>query len=484
MKRLLIGTILLFALLWPVAAREVRQGDQCAVPADEVVQGNLFVLCRSFVLNGTVEGNLIGAATRADIKGTVGGGVYLLAGQLDVDGSIGKDLHFAGPVLRVQPAAKFTSDRADLLSVSLSSTVAEGAVVPNSITALGYQLVLDGSTGGEVNFWGSALRVNGDINGDVDANVGDSQSSGISQLQTLLIPFGWDVELINPGLTITERGSIGGGLNYTGPTEGQIEGKVSGSTLYNPVISQPSLPDIINEPDSRETLYLYLGQVLREFLTLALIGAAALALVPRALQTPLRNLQTRPLSSLGVGLLTFIVSFPVFLLILFFCALIAFVLLVLHLDNLLFIPALLGVLNIGAGSTFYFIAIYVTRALACLLVGTILMRAFAREDGSPRAGYIGLAIGAILLAFVAFLPVIGLITNAVAAFMGLGAILIVVQSQMRAYRDAAPVPVARPSLTARRVESVPQIPPPVIDYQPRPLGMDNLPEGFKWWDDD
>ncbi len=469
-----------------IAAREIRQGDQCVVGANEVITGNLFVLCRTLIIYGRVEGNVLGAATTAHIQGVVTGDVYLASGQLDIDGTIGKNLHFAGPVLRVLPAAKFEDKQADLLSLSLSTTVADGATIPGTITGAGYQLVLDGNTGGEINFWGSALTLNGRAGGDVDANVGDPQSTGISQLQTLLIPFSWDVQLINPGLLITERGSVEGNLRYAGPTEGKITGKVTGQTSYNPVIVQPTLNQIINEEQGG--LRVYLSQAAREFLTLAIVGALWLMFAQRSFQLPIRQLQSRPLPSIGVGLLTFILSFPVILIIVLLSVLVIFILSLFQLDSLLIGGGiLLGIINIGGASFFYFIAVFVSRVVVCLALGRFVLRVIGGENLGSRALFASMLIGVAVLALLGTLPVIGWIINAIFAFLGLGAILLVLQAQLRRYRDVPPGPPLRtaanaPMLLAGRDNSR-AFPPPIIDDGPRSPGTDNLPDGFKWWDD-
>jgi hypothetical protein len=488
-KRILIVSVLLIVLLpfGNSSAREIRQGDQCIIGGNEVIQGNLFALCRTLIVNGRVEGNLIGAATRGEINGTVDGDVYLLSGQLDLNGTIGGDLHFGGAVLRVLPTALFEDESGDLIGLSLSTTLSDGVAVPGSITSVGYQLVVNGAVGKEVNFWGSALTVNGDAGGNVNANVGDPQS-GISQLQTLLIPFSWDVNLINPGLTVGKNGIIGGNLEYSGPSAGEIDGRIEGETQYTAVITQPDLTQIIAEEEgARRGLGIYLSQALREFITLGIVGVLGLWIFARPLQAPIKHVQSRPLPSMGVGLLTFIVAFPVVLIILIFIVLIIFVLLLLQLDGLLMTlvtGTLVGSL-VGAVSVFFFIAIFISRVVVCVWAGRMLVRVALGDDSGPRMNYLSLLIGIALLALLSPLPVIGWIINAFVLFLGLGAVMIGAQGQMRVYRDvgtAMPLRVS-PPLLPRRAENSRPLPPPILDDQPRSVGMENLPEGFTWWDD-
>ncbi|MBL8164989.1 MAG: hypothetical protein JNJ61_23600, partial [Anaerolineae bacterium] len=369
MQRLLIALLLTVALLLatrsPAQAREIRQGDQCVVAATETVVGNLFVLCRIVAIEGTVQGDVVGAALDATISGTVTGDVYLAAGQLDISGSIGDDLHFAGPALHILSGSTFSGEDADLISLSLSTTVNAGARVPGSITALGYQLVLDGETGSEVSFWGSALTINGRVGGAVDATVGAPEATGVSQLQTLLDLFAWEVKLINPGLLLTERGAVAGDLRYSGPAEGVLNGSVGGETVFTQVTTQPDLTQIISEEEGRGGLAVFLSQVLREFIILALIGVLGLLFLPRQLQAPIRSIQSRPLPIVSIGLLTFIISFPIAIIALFFGVALVFVLLLLQIDGLavaLFSGTLLGAW-VGASSLFYFGAIFVSRVI-------------------------------------------------------------------------------------------------------------------------
>ena len=488
-KRVLIVLIALLVILTQgnTNAREVRQGDRCVIGANEVIQGNLFALCRTLIINGRVEGNLMGAATRSEINGTVTGDVSLLSGQLDVNGTLGGDLHFGGGVLRILPTAKFEGETSDLIGLNLSTTLAEGVTIPGSVTDVGYQLVLDGTVNQEVDFWGSALTMNGAAGGDVNATVGDPQS-GISQLQTLLIPFSWDVNLINPGLIVGKDGNIEGNLQYSGPVEGAIDGKVDGATQFKAVITQPDLTQIIaDEEGAQRGLSVYLSQASHEFITLAIVGIIGLLTIQRQLQSPIKHIQSRPLPSMGVGLLVFILAFPIVLMVFVFLILAIFTLILLQLDGLLLAlvsGTLIGTL-VGAVSAFFFVAIFVSRIIVCLWAGRTLMRLVLGDDGSSRVTYLSLILGVALLALLSPLPVVGWILNALALFLGLGALVIGGQAQFRLYRDVgAPMPlrVSTPILP-RRPDNARPFPPPIIHDNAQPVGMENLPEGFTWWED-
>jgi hypothetical protein len=485
---LLIGLcVLLLGNAQLVSAREIRQGDQCRVPAREVIESDLFVLCRTLEIDGQVLGNIIGGATTAEINGSVAGNIYLFAGQLSLNGSVGGSVHFLGPAINIGNGTTFENLASDLISASLSTTIEPTAQIPDDVVAVGYQLVLNGNVADEVNYWGSALSVAGNIGGDINANVGDSESAGVAELQALLTFLPVSVTLERPGLRVAESASIGGLLSYTAPSPGAIDASLSQPPVYTEVNVQPELVEIaaITEPeDATRQIALYFNQVLREFLTLVLIGALALLLVPNALPAPLRSLSVRPLPSLGVGLLTFVVSFPVVAILLVLSALIIFALGLLQLGDMTWGSAvLLSALNLGLGSIFYFIAIFVSRAVVCLGLGRMIVRIVRPGLGGRNTAYVQLLIGAAVAALLFSLPTVGWIASAIAAFLGLGAILTLIQSNIEDRRRTPQVRMAAPVPLPSRSAEAHQFPPPMLDSGSRAPGMDNLPVGFRWWDD-
>jgi hypothetical protein len=477
-------------MLWLVlltaktSAHEIFQGDQCVIDSDTVIEGDVLVLCRALQVDGTIEGSLIGAAITAEINGSVRDDVYIAAGQLDVRGVVGDDILFGGPVLQIHPTTVFEDEWGHLISLSLSSRVFDGARVPASVTSISYQLLIDGEVGRDVSFWGSALRVDGTVQGNIDATVGDSQSGDASQLQTLLAPFRFEVDLIDPGLLVTEDGQIDGQLRYTAPGAGEINGTLENEASFTPIVTVPDLTQIdFTDEDSVLWFNNFLGGALREFVSLTLIGVLGLTIVPRAVQSPLQNLRWRPLNSIGVGILTFFMSFVIWIVVLLLLVLLVVIFLLLTLGDLVIVALMsFGLLNVGATSIFYFVAFYVSRVLVALAFGRVLVRLLIGDDGSQRILYISLVVGAALLALLMWLPVVGWVFNALALVLGLGAVVLTLASlQARARTLSQPTAVSVPG----RVMLTPDVPPPpIIDTKPNTPGMDNLPKGFRWWNED
>lgn len=491
MRRLTVLVLLLILLggVSSVSANETRQGDQCVIAAEEVIEDDLFILCRTLTVDGRITGNLLGAATRAVINGQVDGDVYLLAGQLDMTGQVGDDLIFGGAVLRLLPEATFNGRDPSLMYLSLSTAQEPEGQFPGSIIGAGYQTRLDGTTSGNVNYWGSALQIDGTVRGDVEATVGDSNSLGLSQVQAIRIPFEWNVDLLPPGLSIGTSGQVEGNLRYTGLGQGEIAGQVTGRTEYVQTVLQPDLTAIIT-PEQQPGLGTFLTQSLREFITLLVIGVIALFVVPRSYLSPARTLRQRPVRSFGAGLLSAVASLPALLLAILIALLIAFILAFVRLETLLMLWGIgASTVVVVAVIVLYFLIFFVSRALACLWIGRWLVRVTIGDDNSRRVALIGQGVGCTLLALLSPVPWVGLAINVLAILFGLGAMMLALRmwlEQLRGIRFNQPV---RPldydklmEIARKNPKRVP--PPPLIELPIRPPGLDNLPPGFTWWDDD
>jgi hypothetical protein len=487
LKRALIWLLVITCVSFGTAsARDIVQGDQCTIGVRQVISGDLFVLCRTLQIDGEVQGNVIGAATRAVINGQVGN-IYLLAGELIVGGEVDGSVHFIGPAMRITSDTTFVTPDADLLSLSLSTQLEDEARIPNSVVAVGYQLVLDGAVGGEVSFWGSALNIAGHVTRDVNATVGNSETTGVAELQTLLTFLPVDVTLERPGLRVSETAQIEGVLSYTAPVPGVIEATLAQPPVFTEVVSQPDLTqiaEIVQTEDAGRQIGAFLTQVLREFLSLFIVGGLVLLISPNGFSTSLRSLGARPLPSVGLGLLTFIISFPLLTILVFSSLLIVFAMGLLQLGDLTVAGAVvLGVINLAIGTAFYFVAIFVSRALVSVGVGRLILRLSRRGSSTRQNTLLHLVVGSFILALLFSLPTIGWLLSAVAAFLGLGALLNDLQAQMDVRRRPQLARGGGQIALPRRSDEARHYPPPMLDGGQGAPGMDNLPGGFRWWDD-
>jgi hypothetical protein len=496
-RHIIICAILLFLGTVSFAhAQGILDGESCHVEADTIITGNLFVLCGELKIEGVVNGSVIGVARTTHFTGAINGSIYLLGVELNVGGTLEKDVHFGGVSLNITPQAEFLSPNGSIISGTLSNRILAGSVVPGHFTVASYQLVIDGDVEGEVNFWGSALTINGTIGQDVFATVGNAENTGVaSQIETLLIPFRIDVTLIDPGLVISESGKIGGQLEYTSSAIGVIDGEVTRPPIFNSTLD-PLLIGPNAEP-SAQNIGRFLQATIREFSSLVFIGFLCVLLIPRYVEAPIRTLQRNPVSTLGIGLLGFIMSFPIVLVFALLSIGLIVLLITLRLNNVvLFTAIVLGLTNVGSASIFYFVAIYIARIVVALAVGRFIVRVLLRtaDDGTWRYMVLSMVIGVLMLSFLGSIPTIGIGLNALALFFGLGAILSMVRTQyrklIRPTSAHPPTTATSPLYTPEFLPKLPYLSDEAVNYPPpliedtSALGSDNLPDGFNWWQSD
>ncbi len=481
--------ILLLLIAGGVSATDIIQQEICTIPAERVVEGNLYVLCRQLMIEGVVQGNVIGLAYLAEIHGRVDKNIYLAGGELDIHGTVGDDIHFGGLALNIESSSDLLDS--DVFLLGLSGSIRAATQVTGQIVALGYQLAVDGNVTEGIEFWGSALKIAGEVAGNVDASVGDATSQNVaSQLETFLLPLQLNIELIDPGLRVEEPASIGGVLTYRAPSQGEILAEMETPPVFIPNITNSAFLELMEQQDTQRAVGIYINQVIREFTTLGLLGLVSLVLIPGFVKRPIRAVRRQPISSFGVGLLSFILSFPIVLVVLILSLLVILILALLRLDGVIVAGGIiLGIVNIGGTSLFYFIAIFISRMIMAVALGRLLVSGFMPLN-TTRSWYISLGIGVFILALLASLPQVGWIVNALAIFFGLGAILTVIQAEFRTMGDESqrPAPVYYPTGTASTTASVltaatpaattVRMPVPLLEERASNPGMDNLPPGF------
>jgi cytoskeletal protein CcmA (bactofilin family) len=482
-------SLLCFVAASATFARSLQQGEHCIVPADKVIAGTLFTLCQNLTIAGRVEGNVIGIGLRGAITGYVGRNVYLAGLELDLSGEVAGDLHYAGLMLTLSAPASAIHQpvRGQIVFAALSAQIGERASIDGPITGLGYQLLVDGAVRGEISYWGSAFALTSAVHGDVYAAVGNPASAA-SDLETLLLPLEIELSTVTPGLAIARSALIHGSLEYVGPVEAEIEGSVQGTVAYH-----STTPAIIPITPEQDLSPLFFDQFKRELAVLLTIAALGSLLAPKPFRRPLAKLRRRPVSSFVIGMLLFILSFPIALIMFIITAILILALALLQLDGLLLaIGALLTVIDLSVIGVFYFCAIFLARAVVAIGLGQLALSiALGREAarGMPR---VSLLTGVTLLALLASLPEVGFLFNALALFMGLGAIAGAVTDWFNALRGKASEPepsaaqvqnaLASSNFAGRDGDSrAPRAGRPSTALMPpnsEPAGFADLPEGF------
>jgi cytoskeletal protein CcmA (bactofilin family) len=308
---IMISGLTLFALSGKVHAAQFIQngtvagtiGDDLFVNAEEVtvnatIDGNLFASGMTVTLSGEVYGDAFLAGGRIIVTpdAVVRGNLVLAGGTLDVSGQVGGSLFSGGQLLNLHAGANIAGN---IYFGGFSLTTEESTSVSRDVYFGGSQAVMHGVISN--NFHAAALGIElyGQIAHDAKLNVaapGDNKQ-------------------FLAGLRVFPGATIGGRLVYTSTTD---QSAAIQPPLSNPVIYQTPVP---SETQNRNTdlnaltvsstsgFLAWIWTFLRRLITLLVLGALFLWLLPRFANAVKQQMIARPAPSFAYGLLVAVVGF-------------------------------------------------------------------------------------------------------------------------------------------------------------------------------
>jgi hypothetical protein len=474
-----------------VEAADGMRGTNCEVKKDEVIDHDFYFFCLNLTVRGTVNGDLIGVASKITlVRGSVVlGDLWVGGGNLVVEGAVSDDIHFAGAKINITKDSQFDNPRLDVAAAAISVDIDAGAHIPGDLLVLGYQAIVDGNIGNNIDFQGQALVLNGSVGGNVDAVVGDNRAE--SPFRTFTIPY-YDINWVEPGFTVGREAVITGNLSYEAPQEVSLRrNAVLGTYKYTQSLQQ----DITRAEQSGtffSILRNYVISVIQNTVSLFLVGWFLLQFMPIMMVEPGKRVQRAFFSAFAWGTFMFVASFPIGFALIVFSIVMVVVITFATLTSLTWAATLFFVvLNAVVLGGFWFLLIFVGRAITCFIIGIAIMRRAIRywdehrKDRDPddppifvpatgNYRWIALAIGVTTFSLIVNLPlpspinlILQFISQALVAFSGLGAIFMYGRDLWHMARGDW----LTPDLTGDRWELMPM----ETDV---PLGMDNLPESF------
>jgi Polymer-forming cytoskeletal len=470
----LIALLMVLALPISIVAAEFQQGDQCIIGAEQTLGGNLYTLCQTLIVDGTVHGDVVAITGNTTINGTVDGDLTAFGGQVTISGTVGGDIRVLSARLLVAPTAHLTGDHADIAGIGLSAELL--APVTGDVLFLGYQGIVGSTVGGNVRFSGVALAVSGQVGGSADVSV----QSAATALRPPDIP-SLGLSFVSQGLTLAEGGEprIKGDLRYEAPEQASLApGAVGGEIRFTRGASGGQ----IGIAPFGEVVGDYLGAILRDLLALMVVGLVGLLISPEGLQEAGRRLRSRWQTSLGYGFIAFLMFFPVALLLAALNVAILGLVHVLTLGELTLTSALLlAIIDLVLVGGFWFVVAFLARLVVCYVIGQRIGRRILLTTDRATTAVISLLIGVLIFAAIANLPlgVIGFILNSAMSLVGLGAIVLFMRDRL-SNRRRTPLP-AHALVSGPLTPSSDDLISPPEDIESLP-GMDNLPEGFTWFD--
>lgn len=320
--------------------------------------------------------------------------------------------------------------------IATAGTVRVDGRVDGDLVATGGQVTVAGTVTGDVLVGAGSTTVSGEVGGDLRAGTGQARIEG---------RVGEDVLLGAGQATITSGSQIGGDLIFgTGrmQMDGTVDGSVLGSTgnyTRGGSVSGSERVNLAQPEEAQEpTVADRILDTLRRYLSILVIGVLLLWLLPRMFRRAADTARERPLLSLGVGFLGFIGVIVALVLLILITVLVAVVLGLLGLGSLAGVTVFAGLL---VAAIVVFLLVLAMGFVAQAVVGLALGRLVVRTDGRSFRGSLGaLALGVLVVALVAAIPVVGGWLEALVVLVGLGALLLLA----RAGRRPAAEPVAEP----------------------------------------
>lgn len=411
----------------PALGLEWRSGDVVRIEATEIIRDDLYVGGSDVRVDGTVTGDVIAAGQRVRIAGEVRGNVWAAGETVTLAGRVGQSARLAGSVLRLESG---TTIARDLLAGGAGLDVVRGARIGGDMAFGGSQVRLDGAVARNANLGATAVQLGGTIGGNARMTVGDGASW----------PRTWTPPMTRPdplaaGLRVMPGGRVSGDLAVQMRGRPAVPpGAVGGRIEYQPppevAAPRTALPRAEASP---------LADMLRDFTGIALAALLLSGLARTPLTAVSRRLRSDPARSVGYGTLIAL-GLPLAVLAAVGVTVAVAALLTLLGLGMLGLPlGLIGaptVLCVGALAMW--LGWWLAQGLAATVVGQWALAALSPER--PARWWATALLGALALAVVMQLPVLGAMTTLVALLAALGAIWL----WWRPPAEAVPRPLATP----------------------------------------
>jgi cytoskeletal protein CcmA (bactofilin family) len=408
----------------PVGALETRSGDEVVIGPDEVIEDDLYVTANEVIVDGTVRGDLIAFGGSIAVDGTVEGDLIGAARSVVIGGTVEDDVRIAGQTLLLGEGAEVEDD---LIAAGFSLENVPDSTVGGTLMYAGYQALLQGTVGEDVNAAANGLELGGEVGANVDAEV-DGEDGGPPPF--LFAPQA-DLPTVDPGLTLTDSATVGGDLTYESSTEAridpqaQIEGEVIGE-------ERPA--------EEEEDAYTFADAVfdhLRSFVALLLVGLILIWIAPNWVRRRAGTVLDRPVASLGWGVLGLVAFLALGVAILLATLVLAVILGLLTLGGLVALIVVLGLLaEVVLVLAFWIFTNYLAQIVVSFLAGLLLVEAVRPGGGSGRV--LPLVVGLILYVILRAIPVLGALVGLAVVLLGLGALFHWIWAKLRRGRAAPP----------------------------------------------
>ncbi len=414
-------TLFVLALLIFVPAASAfdgREGGNVVIGKDEVIDDDLFVGGDTVTVDGTVNGDLIAVGQTVIINGKVTGNVVAAGKSLTVNGEVGQDVFAAGAAVTIGADARI-GHNAYAAGGSVESR--GGSLIGGSLIMGAGQGLVSGQITNDLLAGAGRLRLESAVGRNAKIAV-DASTSGYSPSTTFYGPNMPPMPGVPAGLTFGSEARVAGRLDYISPETVAGVDSVSSQVTHSLPVQDAQLSRELAQKQSTSSA---LFEALRRLVALLLVGLLIAWLAPRWITVPAGKLLSRPLPSLGIGLVGLVAAPLGWLVALGVVILVAVLFGLLSLGSLTALTVLAGLPALGlVFVALVFVLSYLCQAIVAYLGGRWILGRIRPEWNSKL--YAPLLIGLFILGLLFAVPVAGGVIQFLVILAGLGAIALVV----------------------------------------------------------
>lgn len=355
--RIKVLILLSLLMLAPCPASIFKTGESVGVGSNEVIDQNIYLAGNLININGEVDGDVITLGNVIIINGLVSGDLLAAANSVTVNGNVTGDVRTAGSIVMIN-----------------------GEVGGEVLAGVGQLIISEDSSVAEVNAGAGSIIISGAVIGNVTA--------------------------VADNVTVTDKGIIGGVLNYTSSNKAEIADENSISLIQQ------------NEPKNGRS-WSWTNMLPISYLGIALIVFSVLSklltgfILTRISKNNIKELKERMNKEF---LNQSIIGFAVMILVPIAA--------IIGLVTIIALPLILVALGL------YLITLYLASVTAAFFVGSKALELLKVDKQSLT---IELFIGVLIIELINWVPFIGWVFNFIILLFSLGALTNLLKNK---YADA------------------------------------------------
>ncbi len=406
----------LFIFVPAASAYDGRSGDRVVIGKDEVINDDLFVGATEVIVDGTINGDLVTGAQIVTINGKVTGNVIAAGSSVTVNGEVGYDLVAMAAAVTIGPDARINHN---VYASGASVESQSGSQIGGSLFIGAGQGLVSGEITNDLLVGGGRLRLESTVGRNAKIAV-DSSDSSYSPRYNQYGPNTPPMPSVPAGLTFGSAAHVAGNFEYISSQTVPAANSVSTRVTHTLPAQDEQLSKELAQRNKTST---YLFDALRRMISLLLVGLLIAWLAPRWITSPAEKLLSRPLPSLGIGLVGLVAAPLTWFMALGVVILIAVVFGLLSLGNLTGLTLLAGFPALGlVFIAILFVLTYLCQAIVAFLGGRWILSRIRPEWNSKI--YAPLLIGLFILSLLFAVPFFGSLLEFVIILVGLGAIVL------------------------------------------------------------